>query len=479
MNTRRIACWSVLILAIGSVTSAAEKPNVILISIDDLNDWVGCLAGHPQASTPNIDRLAARGVLFRNAHCQAPVCQPSRASLMVSRLPSSTGLYFLNPGLQQSPVTKSEATLPEAFAADGYQVMGAGKLFHSRDNQRVFGSLGEYGGNFKSFGPRPEEKISQPHGHPLWDWGAYPEETSDMPDYKIADWARQKLEADYDKPYFLAVGFFRPHVPMYVPQKWFDLHPQADIQLPIVKDDDVADLSAYARDLVTLQHVAPEHAWMIESGEWPHAVQSYLASISFVDDCVGTVLDALDERADADNTIVCLFSDHGFHLGEKERWAKRSLWEDGTRVPMIVAGPSIESAVCDRPVGLIDIYPTLLDLTGQAANPKHEGQSLKPLLEDSTRAWERPAITTFGLGNHAIRSTRWRYIRYMDGSEELYDHEQDPHEWTNLAGDPQMQSVVDEHRRCLPEYQLPILGEGSTGHQAYAAAAAELERRSQ
>ena len=470
-----IALLFLVVTALSNPALAAEQPNIILISVDDLNDWVGCLSGHSQALTPNIDRLAKRGVLFRNAHCQAPVCQPSRASLMVSRLPSSTGLYFLNPGIQQSVVNKDAKTLPEAFAAAGYQVMGAGKLFHHKDNQRVFGGVGEYGGNFGSFGPRPKKKISQPHGHPLWDWGAYPEKTADMPDYKIASWAERKLQGDYDKPYFLAVGFFRPHVPMYVPKKWFDLHPRNKISLPLIKTDDVNDLSRYARNLVTLEHVAPEHDWVKASGQWPHAVQSYLASVSFADYCVGMVLDALDKRADADNTIICLFSDHGFHLGEKQRWAKRSLWEDGTRVPMIIAGPSIEAADCARPVGLIDIYPTLLDLTGQPTNPKHEGQSLSPLLRNPTREWKRPAITTFGRGNHAVRSTRWRYIRYLDGSEELYDHNNDPHEWTNLAGDPQMKKVIDEHRRWLPKSEQPILGKGSTGHKAYAAAAAELK----
>ena len=473
---RIVAALLLLVIGISNITaSAAEKPNVILISVDDLNDWVGCLEGHPQASTPNIDRLAKRGVLFRNAHCQAPVCQPSRASLMVSRLPSSTGLYFLNPGLQKSAVTKEERTLPEAFAAAGYHVMGAGKLFHHRDNQRVFSSVGEYGGNFGGFGPRPEEKISQPHGHPLWDWGAYPEQTEEMPDYKIATWAQQKLNRDYEKPYFLAVGFYRPHVPMYAPQKWFDLHPRDQVRLPILQEGDNDDLSTYARNLVTLKHVAPEHQWMKESGQWPHAVQSYLASVSFADSCVGMILDALQQRRDKENTIICLFADHGFHLGEKERWAKRSLWEDGTRVPLIVAGPSIETAVCNRPVGLIDIFPTLLDLTGQQADPKHEGHSLTPLLENPAREWEHPALTSFGRGNHAVRSTRWRYIRYVDGSEELYDHDTDPHEWTNLAADPKLKSVISEHQRWLPTSEQPILGKGSTGHKAYAAAAAELE----
>ena len=471
--------FSIVLLALlwfaGNVHAVA-RPNVVLISVDDLNDWVGCLGGHPQALTPNMDRFAKRGVLFRNAHCQSPVCMPSRASLMVSRWPSSTGLYFLNPGLRNSQVTKNEKTMPEAFADAGYQVMGVGKLFHYPDNRRVFGRVGEYGGSFGGNGPRPKKKISQPHGHPLWDWGAFPEQTSTMPDFKIASWATDKLKKKYDKPYFLAVGFYRPHVPLYAPKKWFDMHPLKKVKLPLIKDDDVNDLSTYARNLVTLKHVAPEHAWVKKSGQWAHAVQSYLATITFADHCVGMVLDALDARSDANNTIICLFSDHGFHLGEKQRWAKRSLWEDGTRVPLIFAGPKIKAGSCKRPVGLIDIYPTLLDLCGEKANPRHEGQSLKPLLADPARQWKRPTRTTFGPGNHSIRSTRWRYIRYVDGSEELYDHKVDPNEWTNLAKDPKLKDVLAEHRRWLPKTEKPILGRNSTGHKAYKASAAALKK---
>lgn len=453
---------------------AGAPPNVLLIAVDDLNDWVGCLGGQAQAITPNIDRLAERGVLFRNAHCQAPVCQPSRASLMVSRLPSSTGLYFLNPGLSESRFTKDETTLPEAFANAGYVVMGAGKLFHSADNRRIFDAIGEYGGNFGGFGPRPKEKLSQPHGHPLWDWGAFPNKIEEMPDHKLANYAIQKLQQPYEQPFFLAIGFHRPHVPMFVPQKWFDMHPRDKVLTPASQAGDLNDLSQYARDLVTLEHVAPKHSWMQQSGQWPHAVQSYLASVTFVDHCVGRVLDALAHRGDSKNTIVCLFGDHGFHLGEKQRWAKRSLWEDGTRTPLIFAGPNISPAVCDRPAGLIDIYPTLSTLCKLPVNENHEGQSLVPLMADPNREWSRPAITTFGPGNHAVRSTRWRYIHYLDNSQELYDHENDPHEWTNLAADPQFSGVLEEHRRWLPEIEQPVLGKGSTGHKAYAAAAARL-----
>ena len=393
---------------------------------------------------------------------------------MTSRQPASTGLYFLNPDHTQSPVSQNDITLPEAFANAGYHVMAAGKLFHHRNNKQIFSRIGQYGGNFGGFGPRPKQKISQPHGHPLWDWGAYPDNTEDMPDHKIASWAVEKLNSDHVQPFFLAVGFYRPHVPMYAPQKWFDLHAHEKIKLPFVPVDDLTDIPPYAIDLTNLKHVSPKHSWVKESGQWHHAVQSYLASVSFADHCLGMVLDALDQRDDSENTIICLFSDHGFHLGEKNRWAKRSLWEDGTRVPLMIAGPGIASAQCDRPVGLIDIYPTLIALANQPANANHEGQSLQPLLENPTQPWDRPALTTFGPGNHAVRSTRWRYIRYVDGSEELYDHESDPHEWNNLADDPDLQDVLQQHRRWLPKTEHPLLGSDSTGHQAYAAAAENL-----
>ena len=456
--------------------SSSKRPNVLLIAIDDLNDWVGCLSGHPQAKTPHIDRLAKQGTLFTNAHCQAPVCQPSRACLMTSTYPSSSGLYFLNPGIDSSPVTKNKINLPARFAQEGYRVLGAGKLFHVQSGH-IFNQLDGYGGGFGNFGPQPEEKISQPHGHPLWDWGAYPEKTEEMPDAQIAEWAVAQLGAMQSEPFFLAVGFYRPHVPMLVPADWFAQHPIAAIETPRTTPDDVQDLSPYARDLTSLRHVAPLHDWIIKNKQYKHAVQSYLACSTFVDSCVGKVLAALERSPYADNTIIVLFSDHGFHLGEKDRWAKRSLWEDGTRVPLIFSGPGVpEGSVCREPAGLIDIYPTLLNLCGMNEDPTHEGLSLTPQFIDSSKP-RRPARTTFGPGNHAIRSRDWRYIRYRDGSEELYDHKTDPHEWTNLAADPHLKNILSEHRKHLPDYDYEILGKGSTGHLAFAAAAAAHQER--
>ncbi|TWU18798.1 sulfatase [Allorhodopirellula heiligendammensis] len=451
---------------------AAERPNVLLISIDDLNDWVGCLGGHPQAETPNIDRLADMGTLFSNAHCQSPVCNPSRASMMTGRYPHTTGIYFLAPDLKQAPVLDGVKTLPEAFAGAGYKTMATGKIFHTGD-KRFFQEYQPSGG----FGPTPKEKISQPHGHPLWDWGVYPEDDNLMPDMKAAKWAAMQLKSIHDKPFFMGVGFYRPHVPMYAPQKWFDMHPIEKVKLPLVREDDRDDLSQYAIDLTNLMHVSPTHQWVTEANEWEHAVQSYLASVSFADHCLGIVLDALESSEYAENTIVVLFSDHGFHLGEKQRWAKRSLWEDGTRVPVIVSAPGFEKDQrTNQPVELLDVFPTLLELADLPADADQEGQSLVPLMRDPAADWNHPAITSFGRGNFAVRSERYRFIQYLDGSQELYDLANDPHEWTNLASEADYQQIVAELAASIPEKQHAVLPGNSTGHQAYGAANARISK---
>jgi choline-sulfatase len=454
--------------------SAAEssKPNVLLVSIDDLNDWVGCLGGHPQAKTPNIDRLAEMGTLFANGHCQSPVCNPSRASMMTGRYPHTSGVYFLSPDLKEAPVLKNLKTMPEVFADNGYKTMAAGKIFHGGD-RRFFQTYLPTGG----FGPRPKKKISQPHGHPLWDWGVFPDDDNLMPDMKCAKWAVEQLNQTHEKPFFMGVGFYRPHVPMYATKKWFDMHPRDQIKLPAVRKNDLKDLSQYAIDLTNLKHVSPTHKWVSEAGQWEHAVQSYLASVTFADHCLGIVLDALEKSDYAGNTVIALFSDHGFHLGEKERWAKRSLWEDGTRVPIILTAPGFKSnQTSDRPAELIDIFPTLLELVGLPADSGQEGQSLVPLMKNPRREWSHPAITSFGLGNYSVRSTRYRFIQYFDGSRELYDLSKDPHEWKNLIKIPKMKSVIMEHTAFIPKKQHPVLPGRSTGHAAYEAANANIKK---
>lgn len=454
--------------------TAAPKPNIVLIAIDDLNDWVGCLGGHPQAKTPNIDRLAKRGVLFSNAHCQSPVCNPSRASMMSGLYPETTGIYFLNPPIEESPPAKASMLMPQRFENEGYYVTAAGKIFHGNENAKY---LPNYAGNFGGFGPFPKKKRSPFPGAKLWDWGAYPERDEQLPDHQVADWAVKQLQTKSDKPLWLGVGFVTPHVPQYAPQKWFDMYPLEALQLPVTIPDDLDDISPYGVNLTRLEHIAPTAEWVAKNDQWKPLVQSYLACTSFVDYQVGRVLDAIDSGPYAENTIIVLYSDHGFHLGEKERFAKRSLWQDGAGVPLVIVGPGIaKGKPCAKPVGLIDIYPTLLAICGLKPDPAHEGQSLTPLLENPSSEWLHFARTSFGPGNVAIISESHRYIHYNDGSEELYDRTSDPHEWKNLAKDPESEAILKTHRAALPTTFHPILGKGSTGHKTYEASEALLKK---
>jgi len=436
-------------LAIGASALADDaRPNVLIISIDDLNDWTGCLGGHPQAKTPHIDRLAKRGTLFRNAHCQAPICTPSRASMVTGLYPSTTGLYFLQPGLGASKVATRRPHLLQQFAKSGYRTMGAGKFVHGGNDGKNYQ---EYGGGMGGFGPVPKQKLNYPDGLKLWDWGPFPDDESRMPDTKVADWVIERLKKDHEKPFVLVAGFWRPHVPLYAPPKWFKLFPLKQVKLPEVIKGDRDDLSAYAKTL-TEGFPAPRHEWFVKHDGWRSAVQAYLASTAFVDHQVGRVIKALDASKHRRNTIVVLLSDHGWHLGEKQRWAKRSLWNDSTRVPLIITAPGYRGGlVTDRPAGLIDIFPTLLELTGLPKRSDLEGSSLVPLMKDPKAKWNRPILTTFCPHNHSLRSTRWHYIRYADGSEELYDHDRDPHEWRNLAGKTDHKAVLQRMRAALPK----------------------------
>jgi arylsulfatase A-like enzyme len=446
-----------------------QKPNILLIAVDDLNDWIGVMGGHPQAKTPNMDRLANRGVLFSNAQCQAPVCNPSRASLMTSLYPSTSGIYFLNPDIVDSPVANKSIVMPKRFQKEGYYVFGGGKLLHNGEGINET-HIPNYAGQFGGFGPMPKEKISNFPGHPLWDWGVFPERDDQMPDYKLASWAEQRLQEKMEKPFWMGVGFYRPHVPQFAPQKWFDMYPLDSVQLPKTITDDLNDISSYGIDISRLKHVSPTQDWVTENNEWKPLVQSYLACVSFVDAQVGRVLDALDNGEYGDNTYVVLFSDHGFHLGEKERFAKRSLWEDGARVPLIIVGPGIpKGKVCKKPVQLMDIYPTLLELSNLDPDPKLEGNSLVLLLKNTESDWNHFARTCFGPGNYAIISEDYRFIQYNDGSEEFYDLKTDPNEWHNVVEKPEYSKIVEQHRSQIPKKRYKILGEGSTGHLSYGA----------
>lgn len=441
-----------------SSARADHRPNVLLIAIDDLNDWVGCLNGHPQAQTPHIDALAKRGTLFSNAHCQAPICNPSRTSVMLGLRPSSTGIYRNRPWFRSTKRNRDRVTLPQYFREHGYETLTTGKIYHGSRVDEA---------SFETVGPRPgqrhkkiDQRLVQIQGarSGLWDYGAQTYAEEKFADFVDASWAIEQLESKHDKPFFLAVGLYRPHVPWYAPQRFFKQRPLSDVILPVVRDDDRADLPDAAIQL-THNPTPPSHSWFVESGQWRAAVQAYLASTSFTDAQVGRLLAALDASPYAQETIVVLWSDHGFHLGEKQRWAKQSLWERSTRVPFIIRVPGEHQGQrCSKPVELLSLYPTLINLCGLPERNDLEGVDVSPLLRDTNADGDRPAITTYQHNNHAIRSEHFRYIRYADGSEELYDHRNDPHEWRNLAGDPKHQEILSAHAKWLPEKNVADAG---------------------
>lgn len=424
----------------------AGKPNVLFIAVDDLTDWVGCLAGHPQVRTPNIDRLASRGTLFARAYCAAPACNPSRAALLSGRRPFSTGIYHNDQPWR--PVLKDVVTLPQHFKQNGYQVRGGGKIFHGDDPSYWHDYFPRPGD------PRPRLESVSGLNRAQFDWGPVDAGDAEMGDYKLVTWAAEQLGKKHDRPLFLAVGFVKPHLPWYVPKNYFDMYPLDSIQLPKVLEGDLKDVPAAG---VRMARPEGDHKAVVAAKQWHRAVQGYLAAISFLDGQVGRLLDALDKGPHGDNTLVVFWGDHGWHLGQKEHWRKFALWEEATHAPLIWVVPGLTKAGgrCERPVDFMAIYPTLCDLCGVPAPKDVEGTSLRPLLKDPAAAWDRPAITTHGRGNHAVRTERWRYIRYADGSEELYDHAADPLEWTNLVGDSRLADVKKQLAGPLPAKEAP------------------------
>lgn len=457
MTPRTGPLLALVLLALGPLAHGAEsaRPNILMIAVDDLNDWVSPLGGHPQSITPNIDQLASKGMRFTNAHTPAPLCGPSRAAIFTGLNPSTSGIY-LHVDDEKIKKASSQAAastyLTHYFQENGYNTMGAGKLLHRGAGDNL---LQDYGGHW-GFGPYPDKHFKYEAEMTSTDWGPFPASDTEMPDFKIASYAIEQLGKSHDKPFFLAIGFNRPHVPWHVPQEWFDLIDLDSVQTPPYLKDDLLDAPEISR-IIHEMPPTPETEWLIEKGYWKEVVQAYLACVAFVDAQIGRVLDGLEASPYADNTIIVLWSDHGYHLGEKNIVAKMTLYEEATRIPLIFAGPGIKpDSACNRAVGLIDIYPTLVELAGLPANPQNEGHSLIPLLSSPAMDWDHPALTFWGRNNTAVRTDRYRYIRYEDGSEELYDHQSDPNEWRNLANDDRTRSLRKQLGKHIPANQAPL-----------------------
>lgn len=450
------------------------RPNYLFIVADDLNSWIGCLGRHPDVRTPNIDRLAATGTLFTNAYCSAPYCNASRMGVFTGSLPSTTGVYHNQP-LWDSPGRK--ITFVERLREAGYYTFGAGKVFHGVFDYTAAGRQKKTSASWKEmenrsflwdhFHPNTSEPLpvdrplnrlfdfsdfdAVPPMYRMFDWGPIPDEREEeLPDAGVLRNLEAFFSDGHREPFFLALGFYKPHLPWHVPKRYFDLYDPARIHLPLVKDDDLDDVPPIGRKFALSP---PDHELVTSRGQWPQAVQGYLAAITYVDEMIGKVLDRLEASGLAESTTVILWGDNGFHLGEKLHWRKFALWEEATRVPLIIRSPDFAGRHnrVYAPVSLIDLFPTLLELSGIDENDKIDGQSLVPLMRDAGHRRSEPAIMTWGRGNHSVRTADWRFTQYADGEEELYDHRVDGHEWTNLAHNPAFDEIRAGLRKWLPD----------------------------
>jgi arylsulfatase A-like enzyme len=431
-----LAALSLLSVRADVAPSPAAQPNVLIIAVDDLNHWVRHLGRNTQVQTPNLDRLAARGVSFSRAYTASSVCNPSRAALWTGMRPSTTGIY--GNGTDWRTIVGDGYTLPGYLRRNGYRTFGVGKLFHTSRQIRA-SDWDAYPQN-----PRGDDSLAQnesshaPTESPGTSTEAVTTTAGDLSiaelpggdasvgDYWSASAAIAELNAPHDRPFLIACGIFRPHLPWHVPKAYFDLYPETSIELPPHLDNDLDDVPG-ARP-------SPEHLKILSEGSWKRAVRAYMACITYADAQIGRILDALEDSPHRGNTVVVVWGDHGWHLGEKQKWRKTGLWEEAARMPYLWAGPGLPRGVrLDTPVDLMSLYPTLLDLLNLPRPAHVEGVSLAGLLRGSEPVGELPpALTTWHVNNHSVRSARWRYLRWANGNEELYDHDADPYEWYNL-----------------------------------------------
>lgn len=449
-----------------SIKAGAQRPNVILIIVDDLNDWTPLLS-NTRVLTPNLERLAKRSNVFTRAYCPSPACGPSRTSFLTGLQPSTTGVYFNNQSYRDAGGWLSEVVnIPQHFKANGYLTAGYGKVFHGayQDRDAQSWSEGYYTGQ-ESESELYAAAESVTNIDPVWprSWGSLPntwdrkDPARMQQDTRNAMRSARLIETAGQTPFFAALGIFRPHSRWFAPKRYFDLYPESELQIPEgYAAGDLDDLPPAAKWLAARNVTPDTHQTLVERGLWSQAIQAYCACITYADEQIGKVLDALDSSAHRNNTIIAVCSDHGYHLGEKNHWNKFTLWERSTRVPFLLSLPGQNDTgpkLCSNPVSLIDLFPTLTRLCRLPPPETHrlEGEDLSPILQNPKKRRRIPVLSTYGRGNHSVRSKRWRYIRYADESEELYDHDTDPHEWENLASIREYRGVLKRLRRHLPE----------------------------
>lgn len=451
------------ILAFVVLTSAAlpnlrsgaseSKQDVLFIAVDDMSTWISLFDPVSPIRTPNLERLASRGALFTRAYCASPACNPSRVATLTGLRPTTSGVYGNKSDWRKA--LPDHPTIMQRFRTAGYEVKGAGKIFHHHLDGAFHDKF-----SFDDFQPMapqnmPSEKLNEApeYGSRNTDWGRWPKDERDTIDFGTADYCIDALNSPPpDRPLFLACGIFKPHSPFFAPASYHEAY--RDMPLPLRNEKDWEDLPSGAEILMKRKRWFWDGMMNLEEkkpGSYQAFNEAYAACCTFADAQIGRVLDALDASPRGRSTIVVLWSDHGFHLGEKNHIEKFALWEKANHIPLIVVAPGVTApgTVCEIPVDLTSLYPTLEELAGIEVSDSIDGESLVPLLKVPGQNERPPALMTYGRGNHAVRTPRWRYIRYSDGTEELYDHESDPHEWTNLAGDPAFDEVIMDHRRWL------------------------------
>ena len=443
--------------------------NVLFIAIDDLNDWVGCFGGNPQVITPNMDRLAEqRAMVMNKAYAPSTVCGPSRSALLSGKRASSTGVYGNRENMRLAPLTKDVTTLPQYFSQHGYHTLSTGKIFHKHptadgldEGQWAFDEFAALPGGGKGgmlWEKRPPAEEGNEKGEEFR-WGAVKAPVEKTKDYLACKWAADQLQRDFEgKPFFLALGLSKPHLPWEVPQQFFDLYPLDKLKPVDIVRDDLKDIVGKKGDPIFRPD--PRFKAADQANLHLEAQQAYLANISYVDYCLGVLFDALAKSKYADNTIIMLWGDHGWHLSEKMKYGKTDLWEESCRVPLLVSVPGLTKPdfKCEGVVNLLDMYPTLVELCGLPPNAENEGRSFAPLLKNPSMEWNVPTLTTYQYKNHSLTDGRYRYTWYggkADGAEELYDHSVDPLEHTNLAANPESQEIIALFKKYLPTHDEP------------------------
>lgn len=436
-----------------SGTQAQDKPNILFIAIDDMNDWTGFLGGHPQALTPNMDKLAEKGINFTNAHCSAPGCSPSRNALLYGVEPFNSGLYPFYEHAIHEELMEKYTSLPRFFKENGYQTFGAGKIHHGlKDDKREWTDYFELKFSQKIFQEDAGYQIGESKKMSFRPT-INPDE--EHVDYQVASYGIDVLKQKHEKPFFLAVGIVKPHLPFDCPKRFFDALPE-NIEAPAILKNDLIDIPKEGNSF----RRAGDDRRFKKDNAWEDVRRAYLACNSWADFNIGRVLDALEKSPYANNTVVVLWSDHGYHQGEKMSFRKFTLWEEATRVPFIIYDGREDSEMtgqnCNQPVSLINIYRTLAEMTGLEVPEYVDGESLVPQLKNPERQL-KPALTSWGRGNYAVRSKNWRYIKYFDGTEELYSHKKDPNEWHNLSDKPEFEAKKNELAKYLPQNEAPTI----------------------